>query len=38
MKIIQLLDKGTLYAVISEKFGIGRSTVGDIRKKNKIVK
>ena len=39
VNIIQLLEKGTSYTVISEKYGIGRSTVGDIRKnKDKILK
>ena len=31
VNIIQLMEKGTSYTVISEKYGIGRSTVGGIR-------
>ena len=30
--ILQLLNFGTLYTIISEKYGIGRSTVADIIK------
>lgn len=34
-----MLDKGYSYPVISRKFGIGRSTVGDIKKnKDKLLK
>ena len=32
LEIIELLQKGTLYTVISERYGIGRSTVADIKK------
>ena len=31
-EIIELLKKGTSYTIISEKYGIGRSTVSDIKK------
>lgn len=38
LKIIKLIDKSVSYSIISEKFGIGRSTVSDIRKnKEKIL-
>ena len=36
LKIVELLDKSVSYTVIGEKYGIGRSTVSDI-KKNKIL-
>ena len=32
LEIIELLRKGTTYTVISEKYGIGRSTITDIKK------
>ena len=32
MKIVDMLDKSISYTVIAEKFGIGKSTVGDIKK------
>ena len=33
LKIIELLKKDTSYTIISEKYGIGRSTVSDILRK-----
>ena len=39
VKIIEMLDKSASYTVIAEKFGIGKSTVGDIKKnREKILK
>lgn len=39
LRIIEMLDKGDSYPIIARKFGIGRSTVGDIKKnKDKILK
>ena len=39
LKVIEMLDKSTSYTVITEKFGTGRSTVGDIKKnREKILK
>ncbi|CAB3222547.1 unnamed protein product [Arctia plantaginis] len=39
LRIIEMLDKGDSYPVIARKFGIGRSTVGDIKKnKDKLLK
>ncbi|CAK1545475.1 unnamed protein product [Leptosia nina] len=39
LRVIDMLDKGDNYAKIVETFGIGRSTVSDIkRKKDKILK
>ena len=32
MKIVDMLDKFISYTVIAEKFGIGKSKVGDIKK------
>ena len=32
MNIIKLIEKGTSYAIISERYRIGRSTVCDINK------
>ena len=32
LEILELLQKGTLYTIVSEKYGIGRSTVADIKK------
>ena len=38
LKVIELIDKSVSYSIISEKFGIGRSTVSDIKKnKEKIL-
>ncbi|CAB3232084.1 unnamed protein product [Arctia plantaginis] len=38
LRIIEMLDKGDSYPVIARKFGIGRSTVGDIKKnKDKLL-
>ena len=37
MKIIELLDKSVSYTVIAEKFGIGKSTIGDIKKNHQKV-
>lgn len=36
LKILELLDKSVSYAVIA-KFGIGKSTVGDIKKNREKV-
>lgn len=39
LRIIELLDKGDSYPVNARKFGLGRSTVGDIKKnKDKLLK
>jgi len=32
LEVISLLQKGTSYTTISEKYGIGRSTIADIKK------
>ena len=32
LEVIKMLDKAVSYTIISEKFGIGHSTVGDIKK------
>ena len=32
LEIVELLQKGTSYTIISETYGIGRSTVADIKK------
>ena len=32
VKILELLDKSVSYTIIAEKFGVGKSTVGDIKK------
>ena len=38
LEVIKMLDKAVSYTIISEKFGIGHSTVGDIKKnRNKIL-
>ena len=38
LEIIALLDQSISYTVICERFGIGKSTVGDIKKnKEKII-
>lgn len=31
VRIIEMIDKGDSYTIIARKFGIGRSTVGDIK-------
>ena len=37
MKVLDMLDKSVSYTVIAEKFGIGKSTVSDLKKnKEKI--
>ena len=36
LKIIELLQKGTSYTVISERYGIGWSTVADIKNEVKL--
>ena len=37
LEIINLVQKGTSYTVVTENYGIGRSTVADIKKaKSKI--
>lgn len=33
IEVLKLIDKGTSYTIIMEKFGIGRSTVANIKKK-----
>ena len=39
LEVIKMLDKAVSYTIISEKFEIGRSTVGDIKKnRDKILK
>ena len=39
LDIFDMLDKSVSYGVICEKYGIGRSTVGDIRKnRDKLTK
>ena len=38
MNINKLIEKGTSYAIISERYGIGRSTVFDINKNNESLK
>ena len=38
MNIIKLIEKGTFYAIISERYGIGRSTVCDINKNKESLK
>ena len=37
LEVIKMLDKAVSYTIISEKFGIGHSTVGDIKKDKKTV-
>ena len=37
VEVLKLLDKGVSYTVIAEKFGIGRSTVGDIKNNKKKI-
>ena len=38
LEIVDLLDKSVSYTVICEKYGVGRSTVGDIKKnREKII-
>ena len=32
LEVIKMLDKAVSYTIISEKFGIGHSTVGDIKR------
>lgn len=32
MKILDMLDKSVSYNIIAEKFGIGKSTVSDLKK------
>ena len=34
LDILELIEKGTSYAIITEKYGIGKSTVTDIKKIN----
>ena len=36
VKILELLDKSVSYTIIAEKFGIGKSTVGDIKDRVKF--
>lgn len=39
IEIIKLIENGQNYGIIAEKYGIGKSTVGDIKKnKDKIIK
>ena len=38
MNIIKLIEKGTSYAIISKRYGIGRSTVCEINKNKGIFK
>ena len=39
VKILELLDKSVSYTIIAEKFRIGKSTVGDIKKnREKVLK
>ena len=33
IEVLKLIDKGTSYTIIMEKYGIGRATVSDIKKK-----
>lgn len=33
IEIIKLIENGQNYGIIAEKYGIGKSTVGDIKKK-----
>ena len=37
VKIVDLLDKSVSYTVIGEQYGIGRSTVRDIKKNRKKI-
>lgn len=38
LKVIEMLDKSVSFAIIMERFGIGKSTVSDIKKnKAKII-
>ena len=37
LNIIQMIDKGVSYSVIAETFGIGKSTVGDIKKQKEKI-
>ena len=38
LDVLQLLEKGTSYTLVAEKYGIGRSTVADIKKsKSKLL-
>ena len=32
MKVLDMLDKSVSYSIIAEKFGIGKSTVSDVKK------
>ena len=34
LDILELIEKGTSYTMITEKYGIGKSTVTDIKKVN----
>ena len=33
VKVLDMLDKSVSYSIIAEKFGIGKSTVSDLKKK-----
>ena len=35
--MLKLIDKGTSYTIIMEKYGIGRATVSDIKKRSSIM-
>ena len=37
IEVLKLIDKGTSYTVIMEKYGIGRATVSDIKKKRSSI-
>uniref|UniRef100_A0A1X7VQJ9 HTH psq-type domain-containing protein n=1 Tax=Amphimedon queenslandica TaxID=400682 RepID=A0A1X7VQJ9_AMPQE len=37
LDVIKMLNKAVSYAVINEKFGIGHSTVGDIKKNRNLM-
>ena len=38
LEILELLQKGTSYTIVSEKYGIGRSTVANIKKNESKLK
>ena len=37
IEVLKLVDKGTSYTIIMEKYGIGRATVSDIKKKRSSI-
>ena len=36
VKVLDMLDKSVSYSIIAEKFGIGESTVSDLKENRKI--